>query len=251
MARKTQPSRGPQLFGAARVNLLPPGQVHRLDVRSARRLIAILGTSFVLANGVLIAYGAASQSLVNRQLDSAQQQTQQLQAELAKNSEAINLGNDIVQLQNDRMAVTAREADLHQLLADVSSSTPENMRITKFDLQSVGAGAGSGSSAGSSSSAEKPSAANIGSISITANSSDLPNISQWIDNVRKVHGVAGITAQSVRNLEDAADGSSASSDETGFQSNLTIVLSTDVFTHRFAQATADAGAGSQTNGVQQ
>ncbi|MCD7101129.1 hypothetical protein [Pseudoclavibacter sp. 13-3] len=248
MARKSQESTQAGLFGQPQVNLLPPGQVRRLDVRSARRLIVILGISFVVANGVLIAYGGASQAAVNRQLASAQQQSQQLQSELAANSEAINLAGDIRQLENARIAVTARETDLQQLLSDVRDSTPANMQITTFNLQSVGASrsGAAASGSGASASSDRPSAANIGSISIEATSDDLPNISQWIDNVRKVHGVAGITAQNVKSQDQSAGSSEASADgASGFVSNLTIVLSADVFTHRFAQ-----GADAQTSAAQ-
>lgn len=206
------------------VNLLPPSVHKSLDLQKSGRVALGLGIAFVVVNGLLIGLGTFLSNGAEADLTEAKSTTQQMQITLKQNSDALTTSATIEQLKQDRIAVTAREGDWNDLLQQVTAATPSGMNITVFNLQTVGA---SGSS--SSSSTAKPSADNIGTVKVTAESDDLPNISQWIDNVRQINGVSDVSAQQI-------DSQSSSSSETSarkYQSQLTITVSAARFTNRF------------------
>ncbi|GAA3937158.1 hypothetical protein [Pseudoclavibacter caeni] len=209
------------------VNLLPPSQTKVLEMQRAVRVIAALGIGFVIVNGALFAYASGSSTTASRTLAAEQATTSQLQTTLRQNSQVLTIDDQITQLEQDRIAVTAREGDWQDLLNTVTNATPQGMAITTFNVQTVGS-----TSSGSSSSTSKPSADNIGTVKVTAESDDLPNISQWIDNVRVINGVADVTAQQIDNKQQSSSGTNKDTSRK-YQSQLTITLNASRFTNRF------------------
>lgn len=223
LKRTSKQSGDDQLPVVPTVNMLPPSVHKSLDLQKSGKVAIGLGIAFVVVNGLLIGVGTFIQNGATSELTSAKSTTQQMQITLKQNSDALTISSDIDQLQQDRIAVTAREGDWNDLLQQVTAATPSGMNITVFNLQVVGA-----SSTGSTSTS-KPSSANIGTVKVTAESDDLPNISQWIDNVRTINGVSDVSAQQINSQAD----SSSNSGSTKYQSQLTITLSADRFTNRF------------------
>lgn len=224
LKRTSKQSGDDQLPVVPTVNMLPPSVHKSLDLQKSGKVALGLGIAFVVVNGLLIGVGTFIQNGASSELTSAKSTTQQMQITLKQNSDALTISSDIDQLQQDRIAVTAREGDWNDLLQQVTAATPSGMTITVFNLQTVGS-----SSSGSSSSATTPSADNIGTVKVTAESNDLPNISQWIDNVRTINGVSDVSAQQI----DSQTDSSSTSAATTYQSQLTITVSAARFTNRF------------------
>ena len=216
-------------------DLLPPSQALATQVRRATRIAAGLAVGFLVVNAAVAGFILLAGKGVEAELAGERTTTQQMQQTLKQHSEALAATAAIDQLTQDRVAVTAREGDWDDLLDSVTDATPDGMSITVFNLQTVGS-----SSSGSSSSTTDASATNIGTVKVTAESDDLPNISQWIDNVSEIDGVSDVTAQQIDNQDQSSEDEGAAQ---SYQSQLTLTLSSERFINRFVtqDATSDEG----------
>lgn len=201
--------------GQPRVDLLPPEIKARKEGRKKLRSLAgvVLFALALCAAGILFATSLAVQS--QSQLAEEQARTQSLLQEQLKYAEARSAASLLDAATNARLVGSATEILWREYLADVQGTLPEGVSITTFAVDSL-------SALDSAPELSVPlQQARVASLTFTTASPGLPEIVQWLVNLRGLPGHADSTVTSITQ----ADGV--------YTANVTLNVNTAAFEKRF------------------
>lgn len=191
MSEKTRGGERLMVGGEPRANLLPPEFAAEARLRAQRRgmvFLALLSVALVVVGYVFVTVQTGSQTL---QLDAANAETTSLLAQQQQYSEVGAINSQIATVQVAKVLGTSTQVDWLGYLALVSASLPPETRI-----DTVGAGTAYPGS-GPTVSASPLGFTSIAKIAFSAETTTLPNVSSWIENLSELPGFAGATAGSI------------------------------------------------------
>lgn len=177
--------------GVPRADLLPPEFAAEAKLRAQRRgmvFLAALATGVVAAAYVFVTIQTGSQNL---QLDAANAETVSLLAQQEQYAEVGQINSQIATIKVAELIGTSTQIDWREYLALVSASLPAGTVINTVTAGTAYPGAGA-------TTASSPLGfTSIAEIAFSAETTTLPNVSSWIENLAELPGFAGATAGSI------------------------------------------------------
>lgn len=209
----------PLLASSPRANLMPPELAENKRKRSVRRSLRVL---IVLV--ALIAIGAVGGSfylagVAQAGLASEQRITSDRQSQLAKLGGVKNTQAWIEQIEAAKRVGGSTDVDWSAFITDLQNHLPSGVALTGIAIDSADATTPVEQS-------EIPlENERIGTVTITAETSQLPSLPDWIQSLSSLQGFA-----------DATPGSLKFDDSTGiYTASVEMHINKDVYSHRFAK----------------
>lgn len=204
--------------GVPRANLLPPSIYVAEKTAAARKgAVTVIVATLVIA---VAGAGAAFWYAGDRQsaLAAEQRTTDDLLAQQLQYTEVRLLEQQITTAEAARVLAVSPEIDWREYLGYIQASLPEGTTVTSFDLTS---GSVTTPFAPPSDPLQGP---RVAQLSFVAVSPELPDVSQWIDNLAEVPGFQDATPSSLRN------------DESGWTATIVMHVNAQALSGRFADA---------------
>lgn len=181
--------------GEPHADLLPPEFAAEARLRAQRRGMVFLAIVAVALVAVGYVFATIQTGYVALRLDAANAETTSLLEQQQTYSEVGVINSQIATIKVAELVGTSTQIDWLDYLGRVATSLPAGTTI-----QTVSAGTAY-PGAGATTSASPLGFTSIADIAFTAETTTLPNVSSWIENLALLPGFAGATAGSITRCE--------------------------------------------------
>jgi Tfp pilus assembly protein PilN len=167
-----------------RVNLLPPEIAEQKKARRVQMGLGAVGVGAVLVVGALYLSASHSVSSANSDLQAAQQQTTQLQNQVAQYGEVTAITAAAAAAQQQLVTAMSDEVRYSQLLNDLSLSIPSNVWLRNLSYSPAAAAAAPGATTLAGGAAATPGApTSVATLQVTGVGFSHDDVALWLEAI--------------------------------------------------------------------
>jgi hypothetical protein len=204
-------------------DLMPPEVLASRRAKVIRQRVTIGLSVIVVLVLALFALSMIQKRSAQNQLNTAQDETVQLQNSLKQYSDVITIQGTVSQVQTQVATLLQADIDFPKLLASLQSALPKTVAISQMNVTifapTPGTTGGGGAVPGGT--LDSGVATHIGSVTLTGVAARLTDVSAYVDALKTLPGIVEPFPSS-----NVANG-------TGATYNIQATLTSDLYTHRF------------------